>query len=314
MAPAIVIWAHLEPAAEAVLRDALGQERAHYADDLRPRPEDLAALEKAEIIYGNVPPAELRRCRRLRWMQLESVGFEGYSATLPAGAVLTNLKGMFEWPAAETALAGILALGRGLPRLIPAQSRRQWVEAEVRAESWMLHGRRAVVLGAGSIGRRVAQLLRAFECDVQLFARSSPEASLRTLADLLARVATSDLLICCLPLTPSTAGLVSRQLLETLPPGGIFVSLGRGAVVDEAALIDLLRAGRLGGAVIDVTRAEPLSPADPLWDCPHALLTQHTGGGYREELADKARFFLKNLERFRLGQPVANLVDLARNY
>ena len=313
MADSILIWAHLDAPAEALLRAGLKDERVHFANDVHPTAADTAALADADIIYGNVPPALLGRCRRLRWLQLESVGFEGYPEAADPGLTVTNLKGMFEWPAAETALAGLLALGRGLRRLVPAQARRHWIEPEVRPESWVLHGRRAVVLGAGSIGGRVARLLRAFECDVQVFARRNPEATLRTAAQLRAAVAQSDVIVCCLPSTPRTAGLVSRELLAAMPRSAIFVNIGRGAVVDETALVEALQQGRLAGAVIDVTLAEPLPATHPLWDCPNTLLTQHTGGGYREELADKARIFLTNLARERAGQPLLNRVDLHSN-
>ena len=315
MAYSIVVWTHLDSGARELLRSSLPRDQVHFADQFRPSSSDNEALGNAEIAFGNVPAARLSGCHRLRWMQLESVGIEDYvRLPVPSRLAITNLKGMFEWPAAETALAGVLALGRGLRRLIPAQAETQWVELEVRPETWVLHGKRAVVLGAGSIGRRVRRLLEAFECEVQAFARGSPDATLHTLADLTAQVALSDLVICCLPLTPETTGLVSRGLLEAMPSTCIFVNIGRGAVVDEAALVERLQQRRLRGAVIDVTAEEPIPPQNPLWHCPNTLLTQHTGGGYGEELSDKVRFFLKNLEHYRSGRPLLNRVDLEKGY
>lgn len=315
MASPIVVWAHLDERGRDHIRTTLRNEPLHFANPHAPRAADREVLQEAEIVFGNVPAALLPTCSRLRWMQLESVGFEYYQKIRPASGVrISNLKGMFDKPAAETALAGILALTRGLRRLIPAQADCHWIELEVRPETWILHGKRAVVLGAGTLGRRMRRLLEAFECDVKSFARTSPDATLRTLAELKAQVAVSDIVVCCLPKTPETIGLVNREILEAMGPAGIFVNIGRGAVVDEAALTDLLRQRRLGGAVIDVTLAEPLPPDHPLWRCPNTILTQHTGGGYVDELLDKARFFLKNLQRFRANDPSLETVDLQRGY
>jgi phosphoglycerate dehydrogenase-like enzyme len=315
MAASILVCAHLDEPARALLRSTVPAGRLQFVSraDLH---ADHPALAGAGIVFGNLPAPLLARAPRLQWMQLESVGFEYYQSVspAPAGLVISNLKGMFEWPATETALAGLLALGRGLTRLIPAQGDARWIELEVRPGTWLLRRRPALVLGAGSIGLRMRHLLAAFECPVEVFARHSPAATLRRPAELPAAFARSELVVCCLPRTPETAGLVGRALLEALPPSAVFVNIGRGAVVDEAALVDVLQRRRIRGAVIDVTHAEPLPPAHPLWTCPNAVVTQHTGGGYDEELLDKARCFLANLRRFDAGEPVLNPVDLARGY
>jgi phosphoglycerate dehydrogenase-like enzyme len=107
---------------------------------------------------------------------------------------------------------------------------------------------------------------------------------------------------------------VSRALLTAMKPRAIFVNIGRGAVVDEPALIEVLQQRRIGGAVIDVTHTEPLPPTHPLWTCPNTLVTQHTGGGYHDELLDKARIFLENLDRYRRGASLLNPVNLQRGY
>lgn len=312
----IVVWAHLDERARQLIRDTLPDEAVHFADRHQPTAIDRQRLAEAEVVFGNLPAKSLPQSPRLRWMQLESVGFEYYqkSPEVTAALKISNLKGMFEWPAAETALAGVLALARGLRKILPAQTEARWIELEVRPETWLLHGKRALVLGAGSIGQRMRLLLEAFECEVHLFARRSPGADVRTREELAAQFAASDLVVCCLPKTPETIGLISRSLLESMKSTAIFVNIGRGAVVDEAALVDVLQQRRIGGAVIDVTLAEPVPPGHPLWQCPNTILTQHTGGGYHDELIDKARLFLKNFARYRKGEPVLNLIDLKQGY
>ena len=281
MSFSIFVCAHLDQRARDLIAASLPDDRVHLGTRDKPEAADREALENAEIIFGNLPATRIRECRYLRWMQLESIGFDYYQQLAGDlnGLVISNLKGMFDRPAAETALAGILALGRGLNWLLPAQAEERWIGLEVRPKSWMLHGRHALVLGFGSMGRRMKRLLEAFDCRVTTFARGSREANLNTVAQLAEIFPQADLVICCLPKTPETIGLVDRRLLELLSPRAIFVNIGRGAVVDEGALIERLQQRKLAGAVIDVTLAEPLPREHPLWRCPNTVLTQHTGGG-----------------------------------
>jgi glyoxylate/hydroxypyruvate reductase A len=313
----ILVCAHLDDRARSLIRETLRHEPVYFLDRSQLGQADHRKLmEEIGIVFGNLPSALIAQCRQLRWMQLESVGFEYYNQ-LPEvcpGLVISNLKGMFERPATETALAGLLALGRGFTRLLPAQAQTRWIETEVRPETWLLHGRRALVLGAGSIGRRVRLLLEAFGCEVQVFARRSNGSTLYTPAELDAAFRRNEVVVCCLPKTPATIGLVSRARLESMSRDALFVNIGRGAVVDEAALIDVLQRRQIRGAVIDVTVAEPIPPDHPLWQCPNTILTQHTGGGYDDELLDKARCFLANFKRFRAGEDVLNIVDLQQGY
>lgn len=312
----IFIWAHLDERARALVASRLPDGRAHFASKHAPTPADRARFAESEIVFGNVPADWLHGAPRLRWLQLESVGFEYYQGNggPPPGVAITNLKGMFARPAAETAFAGLLSLYRGVDALVPAQTRREWICLDVRPRLRLLHGQRALVLGLGSIGRRMRDLLRAFECEVTVFARTAAEAQLRTLAELDAALPRQDIVVCCLPKTVATIGLLDRARLARLAPHAIFVNIGRGAVVDEAALADGLARRRIGGAVIDVTLEEPLPCEHPLWACPNTLLTQHTGGGYADELLDKARAFVRNLDRYERGEPLHDMIDLARGY
>ncbi|MDB6169286.1 MAG: Glyoxylate reductase [Verrucomicrobia bacterium] len=312
----ILVWAHLDSRAKALIGESLQGDLVHFADRAQPSALDLERLAAAEVVFGNIPARLFPAGGKLRWIQLESVGFEYYQSLpgISPPVQITNLKGMFEWPAAETAFAGLLALSRGLPRLILAQAEARWIELEVRPGTWILRGRRALVLGAGSIGQRMVRLLQAFECETDVFARTSPAATVRTREELARHFASADLVVCCLPKTPSTLGLVDRALLQSMKPSAVFVNIGRGAVVDEAVLVELLQRRRIGGAVIDVTHAEPLPPAHPLWKCPNTILTQHTAGGYADELVDKARTFLQNLARYRRGEPLQNPIDLEKGY
>jgi len=315
----IFIYAHLDEGARELVRRSLPKARLVFAEggkspDFREANQDR--FQSCEVCFGNVPSYWLQSVPHLRWLQLESVGFEYYQGVpaLSKSLVFTNLKGLFSRPAAETMLAGLLASYRGLSQLALAQAERRWVCQEVRPQTQLLHGRRVIVLGHGSIGRRLRSLLSAFECHVQSFARTSTEAELRTVDNLDRALPEADVVVSCLPQTPETRGLFGRHRLALLSATAIFANVGRGSVVDETALIEALQQGRLGGAVLDVTLEEPLPPTHPLWSCPRTILLQHTGGGYREELLDKAGAFLANLARFDRGEPLENIVTLAHGY
>lgn len=316
MRHSIYVGAHLDAAALDYLRENLRPHGLHFADKHSPKPEDASRFAGSQIAFGNVPADWLTGPNSLEWLQLESIGFEYYQsvADRTGRIMVTNLKGMFDRPAAETALAGLLALARGLDKLLPAQREQRWMELEVRPQTWLLHGRSVLLLGLGSIGRRMKRLLEALDCKVVTFARTNTEATLHAIGDLPDAFEAADIVVCCLPRTPATVGLVDARLLSRLRPHAVFVNIGRGAVVDEPALVNLLAQERIGGAVLDVTHREPLPDAHPLWICPRTILTQHTGGGYRDELLDKARFFVANLRRLERGEPLLNRIDLAKGY
>ena len=280
----------------------------------QPKEQALSALREAEVLLGNPPPAWLTAgsLPRLRFWQIDSSGFERYQG-LRLDVPVANMGDFFAWPCAETMVGGLLALYRHLPELAVLQSQRQWVGgAFVRNRAQLLRGRRVVVLGAGAIALAVRQQLSGFECQVQLLARTHPQAQLRSKEALLAVLPDTDIVINCLP--GSADGFFSADLVAAMRSGSVYASVGRGNTTDEPALIAALQAGTISGAVLDVTATEPLPPNHPLWSLPNVLLTQHTGGGQHREDEGKVDALLRNLERMRTGQPLENLVDLSRGY
>lgn len=284
----------------------------HGAGDL---PVKLFAEDAAcdcEIVFGNPDAAVVAANPKLRWMQLESVGFGEYVGldwTRPKGrATVTNLAGFFADPVAETALAGILALYRGIDELVRFQSERRWVGDPLRTRLRSLRGASVVLVGHGAINRRLAELLVPFGCSITPVARGSPVPALDE------ALSHADLVVCTVPDTAQTRGLFDAGRLARLPETALFCNFGRGSILDEDALADALEAGRLGGAVIDVTRQEPLPPAHRFWTTPNLILTQHSGGGTADELDRKIDLFLANLARFRAGAPLDGVVDFSRGY
>jgi phosphoglycerate dehydrogenase-like enzyme len=296
----------------ARLQEIAGMDRLHlhgwFAAGAAPEP----AFTNCEVVFGNVPADWLQHGKALRWMQLESVGFDEYRALdwrgLGREIAVTNLAGFFSEPVAETALAGILALYRGLDRLVHLQAARDWQGDELRKSLRTLAGARVVLFGYGAINRRLAALLHPFACTIESFGRAW------TAEQLDAALAQADIVVSTVPETGSTVGVFDGPRLALLKPSALFVNLGRGSVLAENALAECLREGRLGGALIDVTQTEPLPRNHDFWNCPNLILTQHTGGGGEDEIDRKIEVFADNLARYRVGKPPVGIVDFEKGY
>ena len=283
--------------------------------------ENLAESERkkqfleADIAFGNVPALWLSDASRLQWLQLESVGFGEYQTVETSKDVkITNLRGMFSIPVAETAVGGILSLYRGLDTLARLKDQRQWLKNEMRPSLRTLHGAKAIIVGGGSIGEVIKERLQAFGTNIQVMDKYSTAADITALEVLDQQLPETDVVMVCLPETQETIGFFDRERLSLLSPHAVFVNVGRGSAVDESALIDKLNAKEIAGCVLDVTHEEPLPEYHPIWNCPNTIITQHTSGGSGDELLNKVKVFLTNLKRFQQGQPLENIVDLKRGY
>lgn len=270
------------------------------------------APSDAPIVFGNPKPDVIAANESLLWLQLESVGlgeYLGVDWARPAGTVkVTNLAGMFANPAAESALAGILALYRVIDQLVNLQNRAEWQGGAVRPYMRQLSGARVVLFGYGSINRRLAEMLTPFGCTI------TPIASNWTDDTLNRALSSADIIVSTVPQMPQTENVFDTARFALMPTGAVFCNFGRGSAVDEPALDATLRSGHLGGAVIDVTRQEPLPPDHMFWTCPNLLLTQHSGGGTSDEIERKIDYFLANLAHFHAGRPLTGLVNFSRGY
>ena len=301
------------PARAHLLRHLPAEVEATFRPDLAPE-DQFPTFQEAGVLLGNPPPTWLAAgpSPLLRFWQIDSTGFERYRhLPLHLALPVANMGDFFA--CAETMVGGLLALYRHLGELAVLQAKKKWVGgAYVRNRAGLLRGKRVVVLGAGAIAVALRRQLSGFGCPVQQLARTHPAAQLRSKEDLQAAQPDADIVINTLP--GSAEGFFSAELLEAMRPGSFYASVGRGNTTDEPALIRLLQAGHLGGAVLDVTAIEPLPADNPLWTLPNVLLTQHTGGGQPLEDEGKADVLLRNLENLRHGRPLENLVDLSRGY
>jgi phosphoglycerate dehydrogenase-like enzyme len=263
--------------------------------------------EQIEFFVGRYdapppPSAAFRAMPAVRVVQLVSAGVEPWLPVIPDGVLLCNGRGVHGASTAELAVAGMLAVLRELPRFRAAQDEHRWARGVTRG----LAGGRVLVLGAGDIGRRIATACDAFDAGVTLVARR-PREGVRTLDDLPALLPEHDVVVIAVPHTSATDRLVDAEFLAAMPDGGLLVNIARGGIVDTAALLAELTAGRLH-AFLDVTDPEPLPADHPLWDAPNLLLTPHVGGGTRGWQRRGYRLVREQLERWLTGQDLENQV------
>ncbi|WP_426490362.1 D-2-hydroxyacid dehydrogenase [Hymenobacter sp. 102] len=286
--------------------------RATFRTDIPPE-QQREQLLTAHFLLGNPPLEWLQPTLpgRLQFWQIDSAGIDRYQQLQP-GFPVANMGDFFAWACAETMVAGLLGLLRYIPELAVWQQQRHWEGAAVRPRLGLLRGQRVIILGSGAIGQAVAEQLRGFGCSVQFLARTDPSAHIHTRAELLAALPATDIVVNCLP--GSAKKFFSRELIDALPAHALYANVGRGTTTDELALIAALQAGRLGGAVLDVTAQEPLPADSPIWKLPRVLLTQHSGGGRPAEDEGKVELFLRNLQHVLRAEPVENPVQLQRGY
>ena len=297
------------------LEASLNGDTGIFKSDLSDEAAEQDAISKADIIVGNPRPAELlQKAHQLKWIQLYSTGFE-YYRNLKIQATVTNMQDYYSEPCAETAIAGIMSLYRGTNQFALLKNERTWVGYTIRSQLNVLADKQVLILGAGNIAKRVAKILHGFDCEVTFFARSKGVKILNTVHDVEALVPAVDIIINCLPGTGETKGLFTAAMIALMKSTAIFCNVGRGNVVaDENALVQALMNKKIGGAVLDVTEKEPLPEHHPFWNCPNTILSQHSGGGNASEYDGLLEFFLRNLLRYRSGQPLMNQVELGRGY
>jgi glyoxylate/hydroxypyruvate reductase A len=262
------------------------------------------------------PPGALARFPRLRFVQAMGAGVDHLLAdpTLPPGLPIARLSepGLVRL-VAEYVLTHALALLRGLPALARAQAAGTWgyVVPRPAAEATV------AVLGAGAIGGEAARLLQAAGFRVLGWGRrprsdDSPFPVLSGAQGLARALGEADIVVLLLPLTPATRDLVDAGFLAGMKPGAALINAGRGALVDEDALLAALDEGRLSHAVLDVFRTEPLPGGHPFWTHPRVTVTPHNAGATRPDSALAA--VVANVRRGLRGEPMADLVDRSAGY
>lgn len=338
MRPKVLIASYLDEELVTRIRSEVPEVEVIYEPELLPVPQyscdhrglqrELTQLQqdrwqehlnKAEIMFDFdwwQPEAWGQNSPKLRWIQASSAGVGTRATALghdESEIIVTTAAGVHVKPLAEFALAGLLHFVRDIPGLEADKAAQQWGSGTRQT----LAGRRALVIGAGSIGREVAKTLDFFGVTIDGTTRSSrvldaPFAQSLTLDEL--ALGSYDIVVLACPLTEETTGLLSRQRIATMKPGALLVNVARGPVLDQEALIEALESGHLAGAVLDVASPEPLPAGNPLWTAPNLILSPHNAANVDAENARLVELFITNLRRYLAGEVLVNTYDRVAGY
>lgn len=282
-----------------------------------------ALLAQAEVFFGFGFPIEWAdKAPHLRWVQLASAGAdrvlgEGLLQRHP-DLVLTTASGIHEVPISEHILAMILYFGRGFDQAVHNQARRKWA----RYTAGEARGKTVCLVGYGPIARRAAALCHALGMKVVTVRASIAEEQpgldaverFYPIADLNRALAESDYVVIAAPRTPQSEGMIGKAQFEAMKSSAVLINISRGALVDEAAMIEALRDKRIAGAGLDVFAEEPLPESSLLWDMPNVLITPHVSGSNPYYARRATDLFCDNLSRYLRNEPLGNLVVGERGY
>ena len=285
-----------------------------------------AELSDATVLFGgSFRPEDLRSAKKLRWIHSPAAAVHDllFPELVNSDVILTNAREVHAVVVAEQVMAMMFALARRIPESVRFQVKHMWGQANLSEDHCIPHelgGATLGLVGLGSIGRNVAQRASAMGMKIigvrEHADRPKPEhvdevLPTSQLNQLLSR---SDYVVLSPPVTPATRGMIGRTQLAAMKKDGYLINVGRGSLVDEAAVIVALRERRIAGAALDVFEQEPLPPESPLWDLDNLLITPHTGG-MTDKMWDRhyARF-ADNLRRFLSDQPLLAVVDKQAGY
>jgi phosphoglycerate dehydrogenase-like enzyme len=339
----LLICSYLEPEHVDRIRRVSDTVRVHYHPELLPPPRYPAdhtggpfvrdeaeerhwreLLAVAEVCF-DVDYVDLagftRHAERIKWIQTSSSGIGQLVARTGLdrlGAVLTTAAGVHAVPLAEFVVWSMLTFAKEYPRARRQQEARVWE----RFHTEDLRGSTLAVVGLGSVGREVARLATALGVRVVGTKRDptgADPASLNVqevvpMADLHRLLAVADYVCLVAPHTPETEAMIGPEEFAVMKPGSVLVNIGRGALVQEEALLSALRTGPLRGAVLDVAPHEPLPSEHPLWAMDNVIVYPHsasTSSGENQRLTD---LFVDNLQRYLDGRPLRNVFDAGRLY
>lgn len=276
-------------------------------------------VQKANVIFGNVPASMIENSKNLQWIQLQSAGATDYvNGVLPESAVLTNASGAYGLAISEYMLAVLLETYKKLHLYRDNQAEGNWRK---RGSVKAIANSTALIIGAGDIGGEFGRKLKALGAYTIGVRRSKGEKpdyfdEMHLMEEIDELLPQADIVSLSLPDTKLTQKIINERTLKLMKEDVVLINVGRGTAIDTEALCDALEAGKLMGAALDVTDPEPLPKDHRLWKLENAIITPHCSGGnsLRDIIDNIMEISLKNLEAFMKGEKLENIVDTAKGY
>lgn len=278
-------------------------------------------LREAQILvtYGeDLDEGKIAIAEKLEWIFVASAGIEKMPAQAIAdrGIYVSNVRGIHRKPMAESVLAHILSLKRGLPSIYAQQARGEWNK---RIRLTELNGSTALILGPGAIGQEIGRILQAFEVHTIGVNSTGEMASYMNetfaMQDLLEHLSKADIVISMLPSTEKTQGLLTREHFEEMKDSAIFMNFGRGDLVEEAILTEVLEQKLIAHAVLDVYMEEPLPTHSPLWKMDNVTISPHLSSHSSRYVERSLDIFKPSLQKWMEGErELENEIDILKGY
>ena len=282
-------------------------------------------IKDAEIVVSwSIRPAQITSAKKLRWIHSTATAIHQlmFPELVNSNIVLTNARDVHGPVVAEHVIALIFALAKKTPDAVRFQQGHEWAQQRMFDEHPRVReiaGATVGLIGMGAIGRAVSKAAKALGMRV-IAVREHPEKGsdgadeifVPAQADEIFRQA--DYIVLAAPVTDATKAIANAERLALMKEDACLINVGRGQLVDEAALISALRGKKIGGAALDVFPKEPLAPDSPLWDAPNLLITPHTAALTDKQWERHYALFTENLRRYLKGQPLLAVVDKQKGY
>jgi len=314
-------WTAKPTLAEAI-RDRWPQMRVVYLANYDTLDKELP---DAHIFVGaSLRPEQFAHAKQLKWIHSTAAGVSQlmYPELRNSGVIVTNPSGIFSPPMAEHTMGMILALARNFPDTVRFQDAAKWAQQDLWDKPQHLsevNGSLLLIVGYGSIGRELAKRAQAFGMRIWGVTRSGKGDTtyaerIQPASELHQALPHADYIVIAAPDTPETKHLIGAEQIARMKRGASLINIGRGSLLDEAALMAALQSGQLSGAALDVTTPEPLPSDSALWKAPNLFITPHTSGVSDRLWQRETELLLRLLDEWFAGKELSSRVDLSRGY
>jgi phosphoglycerate dehydrogenase-like enzyme len=285
-----------------------------------PEKKDIdRVIGEIEILFGYLKSEQIRMAKNLKWIHLATAGVDmiWFPEVIERDIIITCSKGIHQHNMTEVLFGMILTLTRRFREMNENQRRKIW-DMKIARKFESLYGKTIGILGLGFVGREIAKVSKAFGMKVIGMKRTPGKVDyvdkVVTRSELSYLLENSDFIVAVLPLTEETYHLIGEEEFNLMKRKPYFFNIGRGSVVDENALINALREGKIKGAGLDVFESEPLPQDSPLWKMDNVIITPHISGLFPNYYEKPTEIFIENFKRYIHGEKLLNVVDREKGY